>query len=287
MYIEFCKLLLDQIVACAPKKWCSSAIINREYRFKMTAIYLNCSETTDRENWQIINDTRNSEKSTGRISCQRNIFGDLVTEHSKIANLLNYRFLELIDYLGKHCDLSYVSIPKTTQSFSFRFITTRETFKILNFVIVRKSTGPSDISPWALKVCSAEIAEHLTFLFNAFIAESNFPSQFKEATVTPIIKKGDSEDPQNYRPIILTSVLSRLFEKILANQIKEYLNRFDLISLSVRLQIKSQQQMLWSIAQNFSGVKSINTNTSTWLCSISRKHSTLSNTIFWRRNYLI
>ena len=113
------------------------------------------------EKWQIINDTRNPKKSTGRIICLRNVFGDLVTERSKIANLLNYRFSKLSDYFGKHCDLSYVSIPKTTQSFSFRFITTRETLKLMNFLNVRKSTGPSDLPPWTLKVCSAEIAEHL------------------------------------------------------------------------------------------------------------------------------
>ena len=54
-------------------------------------------------------------------------------------------------------DISYESIPKTTQSFSFRFITTSETLKHLNSVNVQKSTGPSDIPRWALKEFSAEI----------------------------------------------------------------------------------------------------------------------------------
>ena len=90
------------------------------------------------------------------------------------------------------------------QNFSFRFIT-RATFKLLNSANVRKS-----IPPWALKDCSAEIAEHLTFLFNAFISESN--SQFKQAIVKPIFKKGDSEDKHNYRPISLRTF--EVFEKI-------------------------------------------------------------------------
>ena len=87
------------------------------------------------------------KKSIGRISCLRNSFGDLVTEHSKIPNFLNYRFSKLGDYLGQHSDLSYVSISKTTLIFCFRFITTSKTLKLLNSVNVRKLTGTSDIPP--------------------------------------------------------------------------------------------------------------------------------------------
>ena len=198
-----------QIVSCAPKKWFSFGIINRKYRFKITATYLNSSiQKPPRENWQIINESRISEKSTARTSCLRISSGDLVTEHSKITNLLNYRFSKLGVHLGNHCDLSYVSISTTTQSCSFRFFTTRKTLKLLNSVNVRKSTGPSDIPPYSLYDCSVEIAENLTLLFNAFIAELNFPSKFKQDIVTSIFKEGYSEDPQNYKPISLTSVLS-------------------------------------------------------------------------------
>ena len=225
------------------------------------------------------------KKSIERISCLKNNFGDMVTKHSKISNILNYHFSKLGEYIGKHCDLSYVSIPKTTQSFSFRFITTMETPKLLNSVTVRKSIGPSDIPPRALKDRSAGIAKYLTF--NAFIAKSKFPSQFKQANVTPIFRKGHSEDQQNHRPISRTSVLSKLFEKISANQINAYLNRFDLIShISSASDQKSEQQMLWSLAPNLVRVKWIKTFVDLALLDFSKAFN-FSNATFWRKNILI
>ena len=133
---------------------------------------------------------------------------------------MNYRFSNISDYLGKHCNLSYVSIPKTMQSFIFCFIATRETLKLLNSVSVWKSTGLSAMPTWALEDCSTDAIDH--FLFKAFISESKIPSQFKQAIVTLIFRKGDSEDPQNYSPISFTFVPSKLFERSLATLEKAF-----------------------------------------------------------------
>ena len=48
---------------------------------------------------------------------------------------------------------------------------------------------------------------------NECIKSCTFPQCFKIAKVTPLYKKGDKKDPQNYRPISLLSSLSKIFEK--------------------------------------------------------------------------
>ena len=93
-----------------------------------------------------------------------------------------------------------------------------------------KPIGPSNIRAWALKDCLNIITELLCFLINAFIEESKFPNHLKSAFVIPIFVKGDSENPINYRPISITPALAKLFEKVLHEQISEYLSQHKLLS---------------------------------------------------------
>ena len=52
-------------------------------------------------------------------------------------------------------------------------------------------------------------------MINAFIEGGKFPEHLKQAHVIAIYKKGDNEDPDNYRPISITSSLASVFEQIL------------------------------------------------------------------------
>ena len=89
--------------------------------------------------------------------------------------------------------------------------------------------GPSNIPAWALKDSSV-IAEPLCFLLNAFLEEGKFPSDLKQAHVCPIFKKGDTDDPNNYRPISITAALSKVFEKVIREQITDFVDNNKLFS---------------------------------------------------------
>ena len=78
---------------------------------------------------------------------------------------------------------------------------------------------------WALKDCLNVIAEPLTFLINAFLAAEKIPSHLKRAHNIPIYKKGNTEDPSNYRPKSITSASSKIFEKVIKDQIDDYLGK--------------------------------------------------------------
>ena len=53
---------------------------------------------------------------------------------------------------------------------------------------------------------------------------ASFPDLLKYADVTPVFKKGDATDKENYRPISTLSNFSKIFEKLIYNQIFEFMN---------------------------------------------------------------
>ena len=93
------------------------------------------------------------------------------------------------------------------------------------------------------------IAEPLCFLINAFLNEGKFPSDLKQAHVCPIFKKGDTEDPNNYRPISITSALSKIFEKVIREQSTNYIDnnkRFSPVQFGFRKNISTTDALVFT-----------------------------------------
>ena len=95
---------------------------------------------------------------------------------------------------------------------------------------IKKPLSPSNIPVWALQDFLHIIAEPFAFLINAFSNEGFFPSHLKQAHVIPVFKSGDAEDPKNYRPISITSALSKVFKKVISEQITQFLDQNKLFS---------------------------------------------------------
>ena len=58
-------------------------------------------------------------------------------------------------------------------------------------------------------------------IFNKLFDKGIFPSQWKQALITPIDKKGNIYDLVNYRPIALLSIISKVLERIVNMQLRE------------------------------------------------------------------
>ena len=87
-----------------------------------------------------------------------------------------------------------------------------------------KASGPDQIKPIVLKTLHAELAPILQIIFQRFLETGKLPSIWKQASVTPIFKKGEKLKPSNYRPISLTCSLCKTLEHIVASSI---VKRFD------------------------------------------------------------
>ena len=87
----------------------------------------------------------------------------------------------------------------------------------------KKATGLDKIPSKLLKMAAGIIAPSLTAIFSKLILIGIYPNEWKTAKVTPSFKKGIKSDPNNYRPISVIPIVSKVFEKIVYNQLYHYL----------------------------------------------------------------
>jgi exonuclease III len=108
-------------------------------------------------------------------------------------------------------------------------ITYDELKKAINSLNNKTSVDMDNISNMMLKKSPIIIKELLVKLFNLMIRDQVLPDQYKLAIVTMIPKAGQSNNPNNYRPISVTSAIMRLFEKVLLNRVWDHLKKNKII----------------------------------------------------------
>jgi Reverse transcriptase (RNA-dependent DNA polymerase) len=94
------------------------------------------------------------------------------------------------------------------------------------------SSGPDGITSEILRECRDQFSPVLAALYRKSINHGKVPTEWKQANVVPIYKKGSKSDPNNYRPISLTCVCCRVMESVLKDDIVAHLSRNKVISNS-------------------------------------------------------
>ena len=91
--------------------------------------------------------------------------------------------------------------------------------KVLN---AKKAKQENDIPIELIKENIELFSSVLSRMFNSYIDKASFPNSLKQADITPVYKKSDTNDKNNYRPVSILPSLSRPFEKCLYEQIYDY-----------------------------------------------------------------
>ena len=101
---------------------------------------------------------------------------------------------------------------------------------LLHNLNVHKATDPDEISARILKEAGDILAPTLKITFDYSLSTGIIPENWKVANVTPLFKKGDWSQPNNYRPISLTSITSKLFEHIFSSNIMKHLETNNILN---------------------------------------------------------
>ena len=106
----------------------------------------------------------------------------------------------------------------SNSSFQFKHKNTKEDSGFQTNLVRRKSCSDTGLMPKLVKKVAEGIALSVTNLYNRCIENSNWPAIWKRGELTPIFKKGDKHNVENYRPITTLSIIDKVFESLLSKQ---------------------------------------------------------------------
>ena len=125
----------------------------------------------------------------------------------------------------------YAAIPqRTDKQFKFRPISKLEVERELRSIKRTKSTGIDNLPPGLLKDTACLISAALAHLINLSLQKGSFPTDMKIAKIVSVHRSGSFSSFDNYRPISVLPVLSKVIEKLVQRQLMEFLDKKKLLS---------------------------------------------------------
>ena len=168
-------------------------------------------------------------KNQTEIETLTSVNGDIAETDVEKAEMLNNFFASVFTH-EDFTDAPTLDVDWSGETLEDIVFTAHEVTEKLKELNPGKSVGPDNLHPALLKELASDISEIITCLFRKSMDEGKLPKVWKRGNVTPIFKKGKRQDPENYRPISLTSVLSKVMEKFVRDAIREHLMENDLLS---------------------------------------------------------
>ena len=90
---------------------------------------------------------------------------------------------------------------------------------LLREINPNKAAGPDGLHGMVLKNCAASLAKPLTAIFNISFVTGIIPDDWRLASIVPIHKKDEKGSVKNYRPVSLTSLIMKIFERCIKKEL--------------------------------------------------------------------
>ncbi|KAF2344529.1 Reverse transcriptase domain [Trinorchestia longiramus] len=184
------------------------------------------AKTNPKSFYKYVNDRRLRRDTIGPPIDSK---GSTQTNNKRKAKNLNTYFTSVFTHEGL-TEILQPHVLNTQEILSDGVFTVEEVEEQLSILNPYKSTGPDGLGPRILKESAEVISEPLTNIFNRSLETGIVPVDWKHANFTSIFKKRNKQIPNNYRPISLTSVISKTIERLLKVRMTKHLNDQNLIN---------------------------------------------------------
>jgi len=203
--------------------------VNNQITQAKKQYYKSCfskSTKNTKQTWETIKEILSRKTKRSSYITSIKVDGTVISNDSaKIAEAFNKHFSQigtkLADSIPEGQYAFNECLRRSHLTFSLRHTTVEEISKTLK----SKATGLDGIPSYFIKLASPITSQSLMkILLNHSIDKGIFPKGLKLAKVTRIYKANDRDDLHNYRPISVLSCVAKIFERIVFNQLYEYLN---------------------------------------------------------------
>ncbi len=188
------------------------------------------SKETPKRFWQYANSKRKTRSGISELRYKNEDGVDDITKGDRekaevLAEFFTSVFTNEPDGELPHIEGIHVEIP-----FADKNINEDAILKLLKELNQNKSAGPDELHPKSLLELRLSLAKPLAIIYNTSLMTGQVPDLWKLGNIVAIFKKGDKKEPGNYRPVSLTSVICKLMEKLVRNQIVDHMKENKLFS---------------------------------------------------------
>ena len=174
--------------------------------------------------------SKNSFKKVGPLCDQG---GRIVAEDKEVASLLNAYFVSVFT---KDCkagkDFEKKDVILADSGLCEIKISETDVINAIGDFKEHKAPGVDGItSTYALKT-KGLLARPLKLLYDKSLHNNEIPKDWKMANISPIFKKGDKSEVENYRPVSLTVFYGKVLEKIIKKNIESFLIKTNFVKNS-------------------------------------------------------
>ena len=170
------------------------------------------------------------------------IDNDPTTNSEVIANSFNDFFVNVGKNLAENIKSDIDPLKKITNNVYITNtieITDNKIFNIIS-TIKKSASGFEELPAFIMKQCSKLYVKQLCHVLSLSIRQGVFPNELKMAKVLPIYKSDDKRQLKNYRPISVLPFISKVFEKIVADSVIDFLEE---VFLTMSSKKKSSNQL--------------------------------------------
>ena len=152
----------------------------------------------------------------------------LTSDSQEMANILQKQYCSV--FTTPKTDYSFLNSIETKDSSTLEHIifTEDDFIQQIDTIPTNSAAGPDGLPAKFFKMCKKSLSKPLKMIWQNNFDKGTTPEILKTSHITPIFKKGDQGLPENYRPVALTSITTKIFEKIVREKLQTHLEENNL-----------------------------------------------------------